>query len=67
MLIPGGKDKSPDELWFGKRQEIRDLKQWGRLAYAASRTKIKKKISPKSKQVLFIGYPLDHPKDTFRF
>ena len=56
-------EKTPYELWFGKKPKLSFLKVWGRDAY------VKKfqpnKLKPKSEKCVFIGYPKEAVGYTF--
>ena len=48
-------EKTPNEMWTGKRPSLSFLKIWGCEAYV--KRQVSKKLEPKSDKCLFVGYP----------
>ena len=48
-------EKTPYEIWTGKRPSLSFLKIWGCEAYV--RCQVSDKLGPKSNKCLFVGYP----------
>ena len=58
-------DKTPYELWKGRRPSYKYLRVWGCLAKVAVPTPKKTKIGPKTVDCIFIGYA--HNSNAYRF
>ena len=58
-------EKTPYELWKGKRPSYKYLRVWGCLAKVAVPTPKKMKIGPKTVDCIFIGYA--HNSNAYRF
>ena len=48
-------EKTPYEMWTGKRPSLSFLKIWGCEAYV--KLQVSNKVEPKSDKCLFVGYP----------
>ena len=48
-------EKTPYEMWTGKRPSLSFLKIWGCEAYV--KRQVSNKLEPKSDKCLFVGYP----------
>ena len=48
-------EKTPYEMWTGKRSSLSFLKIWGCDAYV--KCQVSNKLEPKSDKCLFVGYP----------
>ena len=48
-------DKTPYQIWFGKRPSLSFLKFWGCEVFV--RRQISKKLAAKSNKCVFVGYP----------
>lgn len=55
------KDKSPVELWFGRRVDVRKLRSFGCKCYVLIQDHKRAKTEKKSKKGIFVGYDLDSP------
>lgn len=49
--------KTPYELWFNKRPDISNLKAFGCRAYAHIPKELRKKLHPKARECVLVGYP----------
>jgi hypothetical protein len=54
-------EKTPYEMWTGKRPRLTFLKVWGCEAYV--KRLMSDKLTTKIKQMHFMGYPKGKPKD----
>jgi len=48
--------KTPNELWFGKKAEIRYFKSFGAEVYVHIPKVKRRKLDPKARKGIFIGY-----------
>lgn len=55
------KNKSPAELWFGRRIDIRKLRSFGCECYVLIQDHKRVKTGKKSKKGILVGYDLDSP------
>lgn len=55
------KDKSPAELWFGCRVDVRKLRSFGCECYVLIQDHKRAKTEKKSQKGIFVGYDLDSP------
>lgn len=55
------KGKSPAELWFGRKMDVKKLKSFGCDCYVLIEFHKRAKIDKKSKKGIFVGYDLDSP------
>lgn len=55
------KDKSPAEIWFGRRVSINKLKSFGCTCYVLIPDHKRGKMDKKSRKGIFVGYDLDSP------
>ena len=55
------KGKTPTELWFGQKMDVRKLKIFGSKCYVLIHDHKRGKIHKKSEQGVFVGYDLDSP------
>ena len=54
--VPSKKvDKTPDEIWSGKRPHMSYMKIWGCEVYV--KRQLSTKLEPRSDKCLFVGYP----------
>ena len=51
--------KTPYEYWFGKQPDVSNLKVFGSVCYTHIPSESRRKLDPKSRKAIFIGYPLD--------
>lgn len=58
-------NKSPFELWFGRKPNLNYFKVFGCRAYIQIAKELRRKLDPKCKEVLFVGY-CEHSKG-YRF
>ena len=55
------KGKSPAELWFGRRVDVKGLRSFGCECYVLIQDHKRTKTGRKSKKGIFVGYDLDSP------
>jgi len=55
------KGKSPAELWFGRKMDIKKLRSFGCECYVLIQNHKRVKTEKKSKKGIFVGYDLDSP------
>ncbi|KAD2393209.1 hypothetical protein E3N88_40186 [Mikania micrantha] len=68
-MVPTKKvDKTPYELWYGRKPNLSYLRVWGCEAYVKRETS--NKLDPRGEKVIFVGYPKEtkayyfyHPTD----
>ena len=53
------KDKTPFESWFGKKPSVSNLKVFGSVCFVHTPDHLRKKLDPKSRKAVFVGYPLE--------
>ena len=53
------KDKTPYECWFGQKPNVSNLKVFGCTCFVHTPDSLRKKLDPKSRKGIFVGYPLD--------
>ena len=53
------KDKTPFESWFGKKPNVSNLKVFGSVCFVHTPDHLRKKLDPKSRKAIFVGYPLE--------
>jgi transposase InsO family protein len=51
--------KTPYELWFGKMPDVSNLKVFGSVCFIHIPSNLRRKLDPRSRKAVFIGYPLD--------
>jgi transposase InsO family protein len=51
--------KTPYELWFGKKPDVSNLKVFGSVCFIHIPSNLRRKLDPRSRKAVFIGYPLD--------
>ena len=52
------KDGTPYEYWFGRKPDLSNLRVFGCVAYYLVPDKQRKKLDPKSRRAVFVGYPV---------
>ena len=53
------KDKTPFESWFGKKPNVSNLNVFGSVCFVHTPDHLRKKLDPKSRKAIFVGYPLE--------
>ena len=53
------KDKTPFESWFGKKPNVSNLKIFGSVCFVHTPDHLQKKLDPKCRKAIFVGYPLE--------
>ena len=53
------KDKTPFESWFGKKPNVSNLKVFGSVCFVHTPDHLRKKLDPKCRKAIFVGYPLE--------
>ena len=53
------KDKTPFESWFGKKPNVSNLKVFGSVCFLHTPDHFRKKLDPKCRKAIFVGYPLE--------
>ena len=51
------KDKTPFESWFRKKPNMSNLKVSGSVCFVHTPVHLRKKLDPKSRKAIFVGYP----------
>ncbi|CAB3988289.1 Retrovirus-related Pol poly from transposon TNT 1-94 [Paramuricea clavata] len=51
--------KTPYELWFSKKPDVSNLKVFGSVCFIHIPSNLRRKLDPRSRKAVFIGYPLD--------
>ena len=53
------KDKTPFESWFGVKPNVSNLKVFGSVCFVHTPDHLRKKLDPKCRKAIFVGYPLE--------
>ena len=54
--IKSVRDKTPQEVWSGRKPNFSHLKVFGCIAYAHVQDELKKKLNNKAEKCIFVGY-----------
>ena len=55
---------TPFEAWHGYKPDVSHLRRWGCIAYAHIPEELRKKLDPKGRKGILVGY--DNPPGTYR-
>ena len=61
MVPTKGIDRTPYELWIGRKPHLGNLRKWGSIAHALIPYQLRSKLELKTNRCGFLGYP-DQPK-----
>lgn len=53
-------DVTPHEIWYGRKPDMKHLRVFGAEAYVHVPKPLRKKLSPVSQKMTFVGYSVDH-------
>jgi hypothetical protein len=67
IIVKNSHHKSPLELMFNeKAKELKNLRKFGEVCVAATKSKIQGKLSDRGSVCVFVGYPSNHANDVYR-
>jgi hypothetical protein len=67
IIVKTSQNKSPLELMFKeKAKESNNLRKFGEVCVAATKSKIQGKLSNRGSVCAFVGYPSNHASDVYR-